>query len=336
MHKKSYLELMLKNNICSDPIDPGRIEWYKILQILSNMYNKHTIKDAVKMAEKSTYCDCVWFTNTISKRTRNKAVSFNSGTINKVFEEEADETKDSRALFIIKTMENSSLSKERITQWYNETKDEYSTFCMMENTKVNSYSRGSFLGICSELCKFDNPFALGVIATIFPWLANMNLPLEIKYYKRAADLGHFKSMHEYASKIGSGDIDYFKYVSQYILYTGMRHDYFIIIKAQIREFKENPSNALSPIVFRIGEVARNHYYSTNTLGYKIFDVSCSYEEYSAVLLAVDLYNKNIECTKTAITCWTIIGNKVGIVKDVRKIISKLIWQSRYEALYLKE
>jgi hypothetical protein len=57
------------------------------------------------------------------------------------------------------------------------------------------------------------------------------------------------------------------------------------------------------------------------------------EIYSCVIFTVDLYDKNIKYTKTAINWWTVIGIRFGIMKDIRNIISKLIWQSRHEALY---
>jgi hypothetical protein len=49
--------------------------------------------------------------------------------------------------------------------------------------------------------------------------------------------------------------------------------------------------------------------------------------------AIAFYESQIKATKGAMHAWTQVGIRWKVVKDVRKLIAKLIWDSREEALY---
>ena len=49
--------------------------------------------------------------------------------------------------------------------------------------------------------------------------------------------------------------------------------------------------------------------------------------------AIAFYEAQIKASKDAMHAWTQVGFKLKVVKDVRKLIAKLIWDSREEALY---
>jgi UDP-N-acetylenolpyruvoylglucosamine reductase len=49
--------------------------------------------------------------------------------------------------------------------------------------------------------------------------------------------------------------------------------------------------------------------------------------------AFAFYDAQIKATKDAMRAWTLVGIKLKVVKDVRKLIAKLIWDSREQALY---
>jgi TPR repeat protein len=49
--------------------------------------------------------------------------------------------------------------------------------------------------------------------------------------------------------------------------------------------------------------------------------------------AITFYEAQIQATKDAMHAWTQVGIKLKVVKDVRKLIAKLIWDSREEALF---
>lgn len=49
--------------------------------------------------------------------------------------------------------------------------------------------------------------------------------------------------------------------------------------------------------------------------------------------AISFCEAQIKAAKDAMRAWTLVGVKLKVVKDVRKLIAKLIWDARDEALY---
>ena len=49
--------------------------------------------------------------------------------------------------------------------------------------------------------------------------------------------------------------------------------------------------------------------------------------------AIKVFEIQLEATKRAINAWTVIAIRNGIVKDVRRLVSNLIWECRAEAMY---
>jgi hypothetical protein len=49
--------------------------------------------------------------------------------------------------------------------------------------------------------------------------------------------------------------------------------------------------------------------------------------------AIAFYEAQIQATKDAMRAWTQVGIRWKVVKDVRMLIAKLIWDSRQSALY---
>jgi TPR repeat protein len=93
----------------------------------------------------------------------------------------------------------------------------------------------------------------------------------------------------------------------------------------------NHGHGSAAVVFVIGQALQGH---VNEQARRIFN-----EGYSFVSLigpakqAIAFYEAQIQATKDAMRAWTQIGLHFGVVKDVRKLIAKLIWESREEALY---
>ena len=54
---------------------------------------------------------------------------------------------------------------------------------------------------------------------------------------------------------------------------------------------------------------------------------------SAAIRAFSFYDTQINRARLAVDSWTLVGIRVGIVKDVRKLIGKIIWESRFDANY---
>ena len=49
--------------------------------------------------------------------------------------------------------------------------------------------------------------------------------------------------------------------------------------------------------------------------------------------AVSFYDSQVKSARLAVDTWTLIGIRNGVVKDIRKLIGKMIWEGRFEAKY---
>lgn len=65
-----------------------------------------------------------------------------------------------------------------------------------------------------------------------------------------------------------------------------------------------------------------------------FGESYNFEEREdAALAACKFYELQIKATKDAMLTWSLVGVRLKVVKDVRKMIARLIWDARDEARY---
>jgi hypothetical protein len=49
--------------------------------------------------------------------------------------------------------------------------------------------------------------------------------------------------------------------------------------------------------------------------------------------AISFYAAQIETVREAINCWSVIGIRLCVVKDIRIVIGKMVWKMRWEAKY---
>jgi hypothetical protein len=52
--------------------------------------------------------------------------------------------------------------------------------------------------------------------------------------------------------------------------------------------------------------------------------------------ALHFYKFQLQWYRTAVDSWTIVGLRNKVVKDIRKMIGKIIWDAREEAAYLEK
>ena len=85
------------------------------------------------------------------------------------------------------------------------------------------------------------------------------------------------------------------------------------------------------MIFAIGQALQGH---VNEPAMKIFNESYEFDSLiGPAKQAIAFYEAQIQATKAAMHAWTLVGIKLKVVKDVRKLIAKLIWDSREEALF---
>ena len=91
----------------------------------------------------------------------------------------------------------------------------------------------------------------------------------------------------------------------------------------------NSGSGSGVVVFAIGQALQGH---VNDQARRIF--SRDYDFDSLIGLAkqaIAFYEAQIKATKDAMRAWTLVGIKLKVVKDVRKLIAKLIWDAREKA-----
>jgi TPR repeat protein len=93
----------------------------------------------------------------------------------------------------------------------------------------------------------------------------------------------------------------------------------------------NSGSGSGAVVFAIGQALHGH---VNEEAKIIFEKE---DEVEALIdpakQAIVFYEAQIKATKNAMLAWTQVGIKLKVVKDVRKLIAKLMWDSREVALY---
>jgi TPR repeat protein len=93
----------------------------------------------------------------------------------------------------------------------------------------------------------------------------------------------------------------------------------------------NSGSGSAVVMFAIGQALQGH---VNEEARTIFSSNINFDSFiGPARQAIAFYEAQIKATKDAMRAWTLVGIHFNVVKDVRKLIAKLIWDSREEALY---
>jgi hypothetical protein len=92
----------------------------------------------------------------------------------------------------------------------------------------------------------------------------------------------------------------------------------------------NYGSGSAAVMFAIGQALQGH---VNEDARIIFSSDGFDSRIGPAKQAITFYEAQIQVTKDAMRAWTQVGIKLKVVKDVRNLIAKLIWDSRDEALY---
>jgi signal transduction histidine kinase len=105
-------------------------------------------------------------------------------------------------------------------------------------------------------------------------------------------------------------------------------NFLISFANQVKLFKSSSGSA--SVMFAIRQALQGH---VNEQAKTIFNDSYVDSRIGPAKQAIAFYEVQIKATKDAMRAWTLVGIKLKVVKDVRKLIAKLIWEAREEALY---
>jgi TPR repeat protein len=93
----------------------------------------------------------------------------------------------------------------------------------------------------------------------------------------------------------------------------------------------NSGSGSAAVMFAIGEALQGR---VNEEARTIFKSAYDFDSLiGPAKQAIAFYEAQIKATKDAMCAWTLVGIHFNFVKDVRKLIAKLIWDSREEALF---
>jgi hypothetical protein len=93
----------------------------------------------------------------------------------------------------------------------------------------------------------------------------------------------------------------------------------------------NSGSGSAAVMFAIGQALQGH---MNEQARRICNWEYDFDSLvNPAKQAIAFYEAQIKATKAVMHAWTQVGIKLNVVKDVRKLIAKLIWDSREETLY---
>ncbi len=103
---------------------------------------------------------------------------------------------------------------------------------------------------------------------------------------------------------------------------GYRNRFFSEIEEQFAKFKAGTGH--TEIIFAIGRV-----FKENIMEQSIFSLS----SHRLANQALHFYNFQLQSYRKAVDTWTIISKRYNVVKDIRKLIGMIVWESRNDAKY---
>jgi len=153
-------------------------------------------------------------------------------------------------------------------------------------------------------------------------------------FKRAVDMGHRTAPCNLAKMYDTTNFEYFYWMKVYFDHggnpsIGFMYDALKIIK----DFKHDIPGINKSTIYKIGEIFKNHIDRNENKLFE-YDFTLAEGQVEIVHRSVQMYDKCCSNTREAVNTFTCIMKRANIVKDIRLIISKLIWNSRKEGLYI--
>jgi hypothetical protein len=147
-------------------------------------------------------------------------------------------------------------------------------------------------------------------------------------FLRASELGHISAMIWFGTMLDESDAQRWRWWGRAAA-LGNSWSFLQYFMEQVRLFISGSGSAA--VMFAIGQALQGH---VNEEARMIFNSRVTVVSLiSPAKQAIAFYEAQIKATRDAMRAWTQVGLRYNVVKDVRKLIAKLIWDSREEALY---
>jgi hypothetical protein len=145
----------------------------------------------------------------------------------------------------------------------------------------------------------------------------------------AAELGHVDALARVGDLLHLDDPRRFFWLGK-AASNGRLSDFLIEMKQQIRHFNRKRTN----VVFVIGRALKGKIDKEKRT---IFGKGFKFDSYiDSANQALHFYNFQLQSYRKAVDSWTIVGLRNNVVKDIRNVIGKMIWDAREEATYSEE
>jgi hypothetical protein len=146
---------------------------------------------------------------------------------------------------------------------------------------------------------------------------------------QASNLGHVLAMARLGYVFDESDPQRWFWLGQAAL-RGNSWRFATLFAQKVEAFRNGSESAA--VVFAIGQALQGH---VNEEKHAVFNFRLpeASPDIGSAKTAVVFYEGQIRATKDAMKAWTLVGIRLNVVKDVRKLIAKLIWDLRGEALY---
>jgi hypothetical protein len=159
----------------------------------------------------------------------------------------------------------------------------------------------------------------------------INLDKAKENFLRASELGHVSAMVGLGILLDESDTRRWRWWGQAAALADST-SFTRGFAKQVKLF--NSGSGSAAVMFEIGQALHGH---VNEEARTIFNSGIGFDSWiGPAKQAIAFYKAQIKATKDAMHAWTQVGIHLGVVKDVRKLIAKLIWDAREEALFKRE
>ncbi len=140
----------------------------------------------------------------------------------------------------------------------------------------------------------------------------------------AAELGHVVAAAFYGESLNESDPDCWLWRGRAALRGASPFLFLDSFPKQVEEFFSGAGNAT--VVFLIGRALKGN---IDTEKSKIFGRG-DFDIYPANQ-AVSFYDSQINSARLAVDIWRLVSTRLHVIKDLRILIGKMIWEARFEA-----
>jgi TPR repeat protein len=292
------------------------LEWYKIRDtFFGNNYVSQNIPSAIELAASCQHPDARWLTEACA----GKGVTTKEDA-ERVFS--ALGQNDARALCFVWLCGGSDLTPLRRSA---ELGFAFAQALMADRTRGDE--KFKFAQLAAAQGERDGLFWLGSCFCHGEGCEE-DLDMAKENFLLASELGDVWGMVELGDLLDESDPQQWRWWGRAAA-LGSSSSFLSYFAKQVELF--NSGSGSAAVMFAIGQALQGQ---LNEEAKTIFRNSFNFD--SLIIpakQAIAFYESQIKATKDAMRAWTQVGIKLKVVKDMRKLIARLIWDSREEALF---